>query len=82
MERRQRESERQVQALLQETRRLREENDVLQIQASLSGPPRSRHPRSQQTNSRQNEEVIYPENAESPSDEHGTRPDERPLPTY
>ena len=34
------ESEWQVQALLQETRRLREENDVLRIQVSSSGPPR------------------------------------------
>ncbi|KAL6330030.1 hypothetical protein AAG906_039945 [Vitis piasezkii] len=47
MEIRQQESERQVQALLQETRRLEEENDVLRIQVSSSGPPRSRQPRSQ-----------------------------------
>ena len=52
MEIRQRESERQVQALFQETRRLEEENNVLRIQVSSSGPPRSRHPRSQQVNSR------------------------------
>ena len=35
MERQQRENERQVQTLLQETRRLREENDVLRIQVSM-----------------------------------------------
>ena len=52
MEIRQRESERQVQALFQETRRLEEENNVLRIQVSSSGPPRSRQPRSQQMNSR------------------------------
>lgn len=39
MERHQRENERQVQTLLQETRRLREENDVLRIQVSLLGLP-------------------------------------------
>lgn len=82
MERHQRESERQLQALLRETRRLKEENDVLQIQVSSLGPPHSRQPRSQLTNSRQNEEVIYPKNVESPFDEHGMQPDEKPLPTY
>ena len=46
MKRLQRESGRQVQALLHETRRLREENEVLCIQVSSSGPPRGRKPRS------------------------------------
>ncbi|KAJ9691537.1 hypothetical protein PVL29_013653 [Vitis rotundifolia] len=46
MERRQQESERQVQALLQKTRRLRKENKVLRIQVSSLGTPRSRQPRS------------------------------------
>ena len=64
MERRQRESERQVHALLQETRRLREENDMLRIQASSSGPSCNRQPRSQQTNSKQNQEATYPRNIE------------------
>ena len=41
MERRQCESERQMQALLQETRRLREKNEVLRIHVSSSAPPRS-----------------------------------------
>ena len=41
MERRQQESEQQVQALLHETRRLRKENEVLRIQVSSLGPPRS-----------------------------------------
>ncbi|RVX09239.1 hypothetical protein CK203_015469 [Vitis vinifera] len=40
IERRQLASERQLKALLQETERLREENAVLRIQASTSGPPR------------------------------------------
>ncbi|RVX00901.1 hypothetical protein CK203_026497 [Vitis vinifera] len=39
IERRQLASERQLKALLQETERLREENAVLRIQASTSGPP-------------------------------------------
>ena len=82
MERWQQESERQLQALLHETRRLRQENDVLRIQASSSGLPRNRQPRSQQTNSKRNEKVIYPENAETPLDEHDTRLDARPLPTH
>ena len=42
MERRQSESDRQMQALLLETRILGEENEVLRIQVSSSGPPRSR----------------------------------------
>ena len=45
MERRQFGSERQMQALLQETTRLREENVVLRIQASSSGPPRDQRSR-------------------------------------
>ena len=45
MERLQRESKWQVQALLQETRRLREENDVLRIQVSSLGPPHDQRPR-------------------------------------
>ncbi|KAJ9683798.1 hypothetical protein PVL29_016343 [Vitis rotundifolia] len=64
MERRQRESERQVQALLQETRRFREKNEVLRIQASSSSPPRSR----------QKEEATYPGNVESPFDENALTP--------
>lgn len=80
MERPQRESEWQVQALLQETRRLRKENEVLQFQASSSGPPHSQQPRSRWTNSSQNEEAWYPGNAESLSNEYGIRPYERPLP--
>ncbi|KAL6323310.1 hypothetical protein AAG906_029317 [Vitis piasezkii] len=67
MERCQHESERQMQALLHETRRLREENEVLLIQVSSSGPSRSRRPRSQRSNSRQNEEAMYPRNADSNS---------------
>ena len=39
MERQQQESKWKVQALLQERRRLREENDVLRIQVSSSSPP-------------------------------------------
>ena len=41
MERHWRESEKQMQALLQETRRLKEENEVLRIQVSSSAPLRS-----------------------------------------
>ncbi|RVW14720.1 hypothetical protein CK203_092640 [Vitis vinifera] len=45
MERRQLESERKMQALFQETTRLREENAVLRIQVSSSGPLRDQRPR-------------------------------------
>ncbi|RVW19850.1 hypothetical protein CK203_060109 [Vitis vinifera] len=45
MERSQLKSERQMQALLCKTRRLKEENEVLRIQLSSSGPPRSQQPR-------------------------------------
>nr|CAN65280.1 hypothetical protein VITISV_035563 [Vitis vinifera] len=62
IERRQLASERQLKALLQETERLREENVVLRIQASTSGPPRRQRSRSQVANSRpqQEPESIYP----------------------
>ena len=60
MERRQLESERQMQALLQETTRLREENAVLRIQVSSSGPPHDQRPRGQGANSRPNPESMYP----------------------
>ncbi|RVW68687.1 hypothetical protein CK203_056069 [Vitis vinifera] len=52
IERRQLASERQLKALLQETERLREENAVLRIQASTSGPPRRQRSRGQVANSR------------------------------
>ncbi|RVW96074.1 hypothetical protein CK203_027638 [Vitis vinifera] len=53
---------RQLKALLQETERLREENAVLRIQASTSGPPRRQRSRGQVANSRpqQEPESIYP----------------------
>ncbi|WJZ96220.1 hypothetical protein VitviT2T_014926 [Vitis vinifera] len=62
IERRQLASERQLKALLQETERLREENAVLRIQASTSGPQRRQRSRGQVANSRpqQEPESIYP----------------------
>ncbi|RVW76966.1 hypothetical protein CK203_055535 [Vitis vinifera] len=60
MERRQLESERQMQALLQETTRLREENAKLHIQVSSSGPLHDQRPRGQGANSRPNPESMYP----------------------
>ncbi|RVX00458.1 hypothetical protein CK203_024526 [Vitis vinifera] len=62
IERRQLASERQLKALLQETEKLREENAVLRIQASTSGPPRRQRSRGQIANSRpqQEPESIYP----------------------
>ncbi|RVW34060.1 hypothetical protein CK203_099345 [Vitis vinifera] len=62
IEKRQLASERQLKALLQETERLKEENAVLRIQASTSGPPRRQGSRGQVANSRpqQEPESIYP----------------------
>lgn len=78
MERQQRESERQVQALLQETRKLKEENEVLRIQVSSSESPRSQQPRGP----RCNQEVTYLGNASPPLDVHGVWPNEGPVPTH
>ena len=69
-----------MQALLRETRRLRGENEVLRIQVSSSSPPRSRQPRSQRTNSRQSEKVMYPGNVEFPCNEQEIQPEERSPP--
>ena len=77
MERHQQESEQQVQTLLRETRRLQEENDVLRIQVSSSGPSRSRQPKSQRTNSKQNEEVSFPRNAKFPYDSQEVQLEEK-----
>ena len=82
MERRQEESEWQLQALLQETRRLRKENDVLRIQVSSSGPPCDQWLRGQGTNSRHNQEATYPGNVEPFPDMCGVRLNKGPLPTY
>ncbi|KAL6347707.1 hypothetical protein AAG906_026236 [Vitis piasezkii] len=63
IEKRQLASEKQLKALLQETERLREENAVLRIQASTSGPPRRQRSRGQVANSRPEPESIYPGSA-------------------
>ncbi|RVW67846.1 hypothetical protein CK203_060991 [Vitis vinifera] len=60
IERRQLASERQLQALLQETVRLREEKEVLHIQASSTGSPCQQRSRGQVANSRLDLESIYP----------------------
>ncbi|KAL6319844.1 hypothetical protein AAG906_036912 [Vitis piasezkii] len=60
IEKRQLASEKQLKALLHETERLREENAVLRIQASTSGPPRRQRSRGQVANSRPEPESIYP----------------------
>ncbi|KAJ9707303.1 hypothetical protein PVL29_002334 [Vitis rotundifolia] len=70
MERRLHKSERQVQSLLHETRRLREKNNMLRIQVSSSSPSHSQQPKSQRTNSKQNEEVSFPRNMEFSHDYH------------
>ena len=82
METRQLENERQMQALLQETRRLREENEVLRIQVSSSGPPHDQRPRGQGANSRLNQEAMYPGITGVVPDMRDERPREQPVPMY
>ena len=49
---------------------------------SSSGPPCSRQPKSQRTNSKQNDEVSYLGNAKFPSEEQGMQPEERSPSAY
>ncbi|RVW80439.1 hypothetical protein CK203_042290 [Vitis vinifera] len=78
--RRQLASERQLKALLQETERLREENAVLRIQASTSGPPRRQRSRGQVANSRPEPESIYPGTAGAIPGACNVRPHEPHMP--
>ena len=82
MERRQLESEQKMQALLQETMRLREENVVLRIQVSSSGPPHDQQSRGQGVNSRPNLESVNPGTTRVIPDMRDERSWERPMPTY
>ena len=59
MERCQWENERQMQTLLLQMKRLREENEELQTQMSTVGPSQSRHTQSWQTASRWTVEVSF-----------------------
>ncbi|RVW41115.1 hypothetical protein CK203_069718 [Vitis vinifera] len=56
-------------------------NNLKKLIVSSSGPPRSRQPRSQRKNSRQNEEVTYLGNAEFSSNEPERQPEKRSPPT-
>ena len=80
IERRQLASERQLKALLQETERLREENAILRIQASTSGPPRRQHSRGQVANYRPEPESIYPGTAGAIPETYNVRPHEPHMP--
>ena len=82
MERRQLESEQKMQALLQETTRLREENVVLRIQVLSSGPPHDQQSRGQGVNSRPNLESVNPGTTRVIPDMRDERSWERPMPTY
>ena len=82
MEMRQLESERKMQAMLQETRRLREENAVLRIQVSSSGPHHDQRPRGQGANSRPNLESVHPGTTGVIPDMRDERSWERHMPTY
>ena len=82
IERRQLASERQLQALLQEIEKLREENAVLRIQASSTGPPRQQHSRGQVANSRPEPESIYPGTAGAIPETRNMRPHEPHTPMH
>ncbi|KAL6333282.1 hypothetical protein AAG906_028465 [Vitis piasezkii] len=71
-----------MQALLQETARLREENVVLRIQASSTGPPRGQRSRGQVANSRPDPESIYPGTAGAIPETYNVRPQERHTPMH
>ncbi|RVW62167.1 hypothetical protein CK203_062585 [Vitis vinifera] len=80
IERRQLANERQLQALFQETERLREENAILRIQASSTGPPRRQRSKGQVVNSRPEPESIYPGTAGAIPEAYNVRPHEPPTP--
>ena len=82
IERRQLASEQQLQTLLQETERLREENAVLRIQASSTGPPRRQHSRGQMANSRPEPESIYPGTTRAIPETSNVRPHEPHTPMH
>ena len=71
-----------MQARLQETARLREENAVLQIQASSTRPPHGQRSRGQGANSRPNPESIYPGTAGAIPETGNVRPQERHTPMH
>ena len=71
-----------MQALRQETARLREENVVLRIQASSTGPPRGQRSRDQEVNSRPDPESIYPRTAGAVPETGYVRPQERHTPMH
>ena len=82
IERRQLESERQMQALFQETARLRKENAELRIQASSTRPPRGQCSRGQGANSRPDPKSIYPGTAGAIPETGNVRPQERHTPMH
>ena len=73
MERCQRENDRQMQSLLYQMKRLKQENEELQAQMSASGPSQSRHPQSQQTTSRRIDEAYFLRNTEFSSSSYTRR---------
>ncbi|RVW31577.1 hypothetical protein CK203_087943 [Vitis vinifera] len=80
IEKRQLASGKTTRALLQETERLREENAVLRIQASTSGPPRRQRSRGQVANSRPEPESIYPGSTGAVPGAYNARPHEPRTP--
>ena len=61
-------------------RKLREENAVLRIQASSTGPPRHQRSKGQVANSRPELESIYPGTAGAIPEAYNVRPHEPPTP--
>ena len=71
-----------MQALLQETARLREENTVLRIKASSTGPPHGQCSRGQGANSRLEPELIYLGTVGAIPETGNVRPQERHTPMH
>ena len=82
MERCQRESDRNMQSLIRQTRRLKEENEELHAQMSSTSLSQSQQPQSQRMASRQTDETFFPRNVEFSSSSHTTRFEKEFSPAY
>ena len=77
-----RESDRQIQSLLHQTRWLKKENEELCAQMSLAGLSKSQQPQTQRTTSRRTDKASFLGNVKFPFRSHTTRSDEEFLPAH
>lgn len=82
MKRYERESDRQIQSLLHQTRWLKKENEEVRAQMSLVGLSKSQQPQTQRTTSRWTNKASFPGNVKFPFGSHTTRFDEEFLPAH